>query len=932
MQVAKQSGFDAFMSYSHERDGELAPFLQKEVERFATPWYRPRSSRIFRDNANLTANNALWKSIEEALRTSRWFVYLASPEAAASRWVDEEVAWWLANRSPERLIIALTSGELSWTGSGDGSGVLPPALLAASLPEPRWVDARSLVGVDTLDRRDPEATGVIADIAAAVRGASKDELIGAHLRYHRRAMRLLAGGVVGLALLLVVALVAGVVAVQQRNNAQEQTRIATARELAALAVANIESRLDFAQLIAVQAFRQDPNPQTRSALLRTVSASPHLVRFQSTDARITAVAGSADGRFAVAGTADGRLLRWQAGGGELLSTKISEQRVAQVAIDATGHRVAALDGRQVVIWTPETGDAVRSVSVETSSELIASSGEQSRVLAISPSGRTIAAVATSPPAETSLVVIDGEKGSEVRRSPGDAGYGGIGLPDDENVIVDSGTGMWTRVSLRTSEREQGGEQTTPGDLYYCCGFSADARYFVWAKYGAVSAEPMANAPRPLGATTTPPLSVPLQQPNRFAASSDGKRVAVAGGGALYYGDVQGTTMEQLPGTGFVESMSFLGGSRWLVSASGSTLALWDLDRSSALLEGDAIDAPDSPNAGAPPRLAISPDGKRLVATGVQGDPFIHQELTDGKVTSVPQPVGDAFPLWSADSSRLYLLGDDGAGHGAAVWADGAIDRRWDGLTTRPGPNSGQVVAARLTPDGRNAVVVDEYGDVQVRDTSSGRLVNSWPGEPEELAPAWSARQNVAAISEDATTVAVVLPEGAVRMTDVATGKKNNLPITGGVATLFSGNRLFVSRSDNSVEIWDGKGHTRSGSLPGGAGYARAMTVVPNLNVLARLTEQGSVELVNLDDHQVLVSLPVSTPVHSGEPPWEATTLTASKDGLIVVATGAGAISRWRLTPDRWIETACRTAARELTAAEWAAETGVDPPADLRCRT
>jgi hypothetical protein len=96
-------GFDAFMSYSHERDGELAPFLQREVERFATPWYRLRSCRVFRDNANLAANSALWGSIEEALAVSTWFILLASPEAAASPWVNKEVAWWLANRSPSNL-------------------------------------------------------------------------------------------------------------------------------------------------------------------------------------------------------------------------------------------------------------------------------------------------------------------------------------------------------------------------------------------------------------------------------------------------------------------------------------------------------------------------------------------------------------------------------------------------------------------------------------------------------------------------------------------------------------------------------------------------------------------------------------------------------------------------------------------------------------
>jgi WD40 repeat protein len=930
MRKATPMGFDAFMSYSHARDGLLAPFLQREIERFATPWYRKRSCRIFRDEANLKANSALWNSIEESLETSRWFIYLASPEAAASTWVNQEVAWWLANRSRDRLVIALTSGDFRWP---DVVSVLPPALREAGLPEPRWVDVRPLQGVSILDRRDPQATGAIADIAAAVLEVPKDDLVGAHLRYHRRAMRLLAGGVVGLALLLVIALVAGFVAYQQRNTAREQARIATARELAALAVANTGSRLDFAQLVAVQAYRLDPNPQTRSALLRTVSASPHLVRFQPTSARITSVAGSADGRVVAAGTADGRLLRWTVDDDALVWSQVSDQRVARVVIDSTGRRIAATDGKQAYVWNPEGAGEVRRTPMPIPAELIEQTGSQNQVLTISPSGKTVAAVSATEPTEPDLVILDGETGMETRRSR--VGFpAGIGLPDDDTLIVDSGIGSWARWSVRDlRERESGGEQTTPGDLYYCCGYSADGRYFSWAKYGLVSVEPMAGAPRPRGATTTPALSVPLAQPNRFAVSSDGARAAVAGGGALYFGEVQGTTMDQLPGTGFVESMSFLGGSRLLVSASGSTLALWDLDRSSSLLEGEPVDAPDSPNAGAPPRLAISPDGKHLAATGVGTDPVVLQQLGNGSATTVPQPVNDAFPLWGADSGRLYLIGDDGDGHGAAVWADGTVGTRWDGSTTRPASQPGQVVAARLSADGLNAVVVDAHGDVQVRDTTSGHLVQSWAGEPEELAPPWSARQNVAAISEDATTVAAVLPGGKIRITDVASGAKHELSTSGGFAVLFAGARLFVSRTDNSVEIWDGNGRARSATLAGGAGYARAMTVVAPLNVLARLTEQGNVELVSLDDHQLLGSLPVPYPQGAtGEPPWEATTMTASRDGQLVVATGAGAISRWWLTPDRWAEVACRTAGRDLTAAEWAAEIGTAPPADLQCRT
>jgi hypothetical protein len=39
---------------------------------------------------------------------------MASPRAAHSQWVAEEIAWWLTHRSTDRMLILLTDGELAW--------------------------------------------------------------------------------------------------------------------------------------------------------------------------------------------------------------------------------------------------------------------------------------------------------------------------------------------------------------------------------------------------------------------------------------------------------------------------------------------------------------------------------------------------------------------------------------------------------------------------------------------------------------------------------------------------------------------------------------------------------------------------------------------------------------------------------------------------
>src|SRR5215467_14170164 len=106
--------YKAFLSYSHDSDERLAASLQSSLSRFAKPWYRLRSMRIFRDKTSLSANPALWHSIEQALSESEFFLLLACPAFAKSRWVQQEIQWWLQNRSIGNLLIILTDGAIVW--------------------------------------------------------------------------------------------------------------------------------------------------------------------------------------------------------------------------------------------------------------------------------------------------------------------------------------------------------------------------------------------------------------------------------------------------------------------------------------------------------------------------------------------------------------------------------------------------------------------------------------------------------------------------------------------------------------------------------------------------------------------------------------------------------------------------------------------------
>src|SRR5258708_38284745 len=108
------ASYDAFISYSHARDKPIAAALQGAVQRLGKPWYRRRALRVFRDDTSLSATPHLWPTIEQALGQSRFFILLASPEAAASKWVNKEVAYWLGHNGGGTPLVGGADGVVAW--------------------------------------------------------------------------------------------------------------------------------------------------------------------------------------------------------------------------------------------------------------------------------------------------------------------------------------------------------------------------------------------------------------------------------------------------------------------------------------------------------------------------------------------------------------------------------------------------------------------------------------------------------------------------------------------------------------------------------------------------------------------------------------------------------------------------------------------------
>lgn len=112
----KEFKYYAFISYSR-KNSKAAAYFHRQLEHFRIPVKyvaeenRPPRQKflrpIFRDRRDLEANeNSFTDDIKKALENSRYLIVLCSPESAQSKWVDEEIKYFLETHNNNyRLIV-----------------------------------------------------------------------------------------------------------------------------------------------------------------------------------------------------------------------------------------------------------------------------------------------------------------------------------------------------------------------------------------------------------------------------------------------------------------------------------------------------------------------------------------------------------------------------------------------------------------------------------------------------------------------------------------------------------------------------------------------------------------------------------------------------------------------------------------------------------
>jgi DNA-binding SARP family transcriptional activator/WD40 repeat protein len=743
----------------------------------------------------------------------------------------------------------------------------------------------------------------------------------------RRANRRLRTLLAGVGVLLALAVVAGVIALSERQDARTAARAEAAQRLGAQA--GTEDRLDQALRLATAGVALDDSVATRSSLLSVLQRSP---------AALGVLNGDGDPLTALALSPDGRTLAFA-----------DHEGTVSVFDTETRKRIGEHQAPGTV-WALAFDPRGDSLAIPTSS-----SDGLAKLQIVDPSTlRVRSSVSLGPyPADPSL------------------GYYATAVyaPDGRSLVVSYSTGdidYSAPVFLRRFDARSGSPigpavRVAPRSSKIPLRLNADGRLLVSTATNKATY-----------AIDVDTLRVVRRYPVRAlgtAISPDGRTLAFEpGAGGLRMLDLASGRVRTVAGRdiGDLGVGAFSPDGRTLSTwVENKGVILWDVER------GVETETFEGHGGGA---YVFSPDGRTLYTAGgdsasildVEGDhrlirPFRTNTKTYGDRSELP-----AFAI-SPDGGTLAVARRDGR----VDLIDAQTLRRIGGFEAFAGKPA---LAIEYSPDGRRLAVAGVGGAVGLWDVGSGRRVGSLLGTPRGSATLENPR-NVQALAFDNVGLlaaastggpkANITTPGAVRIWDLDAGELIRRPLrlphgvlglafspdgsqlaiafgadnqegrdgvevrdvpsgerlarlrsddeVGPVAFSPDGRLLAAGQIDGNVVVWAAGGWGRVGQpLALGRGMTLGLAFSPDGRTLASSHDDATVVLWDVASQQPIGS-PLPVPYASDF--MVTARFTPDGDQLFAVSDAGRAI-RWGVDPEAWVQHACAVAGG-LTPEQWA---------------
>jgi WD40 repeat protein/DNA-binding SARP family transcriptional activator len=826
-------------------------------------------------------------------------------EALLSAW-GRLRTWIDGTREDLRQERGLSRAATEWRGSdGDPSFLLRGA---------RLEQLESWAGTTDLAIGRPERAFLKASVDQHDREQQEEERRREReVRIERNSTRRLRSLI---AVFAAAALIAGslaVVATNQRSRAEREARVATARELAAAAVANLEADPERSVLLAIEAVAA-----TRSAdgtVLREAEENlHHAVVASRLDLKVPGVGGllawSPKGVFVTEGREDSGMIdiRDAETGKSVLSFQGHDGDINDVAFSPDGSRLASTgeDGK-LNVWDPSTGRLVSSLaatsgasgpSFSADGSLVAAAwgepADQVRVLNLS-TDRVVSTVRVQQAIDTAL------------------------SPDGKRVAV---ARWWADGEVGAVFDVSTGKEAFALPGPNCCA-SPTSRGVSWSPDGRLVAVSSEGTGRVWDAETGT-LRYTLLGHSGFilsvAWSPDSSRLVTGSSdGTAKVWEVRSDGVRERWSLSAQETKSGIvgvafspDGTRVMAGdASSAAVQVWDLGPT-----GDAEWA----NFPAPgyPAAEFMPDGRRVLSSGWEGrldrlgaGAVTIWDLQTGRESRTIGPATDYFKFESfavsPDGSSIALGGnserrDAGGASAARAWDTSTGEELWRIAHDR---TVNEVV---FSPDGEYVATADWWGIAKIVDRS-GRVVQvlGGPGDFNFSDVAFSSDGRLVATAEFNN-------EGGERVRIWDWARRDvllTIDAEGPSAEADfdpNGPRVVLSGADGLAEIWDVESGERLAVLAGPPGGVEDLAFSPDGSRIATASVDGLVRMFDADTGAPQLSLRGSGCAVEG--------VSFSPDGSKLASTSwCDGVRIWALDIDDLLEIARREAGRSFTDEE-----------------